>query len=136
MTVVRVKAGAGFPVLASAGVAILAAVHDATPALGRDLTITSGSEGRGRAATDPHMTGEAADISVAGLTPGEIVKLKAALEARLGPLFTVLYETPTRPLDTALARVAYVNVAATGAHLHIQRKKNTVYPPTADQETR
>jgi hypothetical protein len=129
MSVVRLKDGAGFPVLAPAGVRILAAVDTACRSFGRDLTITSGSEGRGRKVTDPHMTGEALDLSVAGFTPGEIVRLKALLEADLGPLFTVLYETPSKPLDTALAAVAYVNRDATATHIHIQRKKQTVWPP-------
>lgn len=129
VSVVRPKPGVGFPVLAPAGIRILSALDIVCQVLGRDLVVTSGSESRGRKATDPHATGEAADLSVSGFTPGEIVRLKNLLEVELGAAFTVLYETPAKPLDTALAAVAYVNPAATATHIHIQRKKNTVFPP-------
>lgn len=126
--VVRCKQGVVMP-SAPAGIRITAAVDKLPQILQRDVTVTSGAEGRGRLATDPHMTGEALDLSVAGLTAGEVIKLKRELEATLGPLFTVLYEVPRPPLDTALAAVAYINSKATGPHVHIQRKKGTVYPP-------
>lgn len=135
MNVVRLKTGVSFPVLAPAGVRILAAVDAVSRQLATDLTITSGGEARGRKPTDPHSTGEAVDLSVSGLTPGQIVKLKAALEQQLGPAFTVLYETPSAPLDTALAAVAYINPDATATHVHVQRKRATVWPPAGTQAT-
>lgn len=129
MNVVRLKAGAGFPTLAPAGIRILAALDHAAQDCQVDLTITSGSEKRGRAATDPHPLGEAVDVSVQGLRADQITNLKVSLETTLGRLFTVLYEVPAPPADPHLRAIAYLNAAATGPHFHIQRKKNTVFPP-------
>jgi hypothetical protein len=64
------------------------------------------------------------------LTPSQIIEVIDALVQLLGPLFTVLYETPATPSDAKLGEFAYVNPKATGPHLHLQLKKGTVYPPT------
>jgi hypothetical protein len=92
-----------------------------------DLMVTSGTDSHRDG--DPHSSGEAYDISVANLAPNQIVNLKNFLEDDLGPLFTVLYESPFKPVDSRLAAVVYLNSQATGPHIHIQRKKGTVYPP-------
>lgn len=132
MNVVRLKSGAAFPTLAPAGIRILSAIDQASQALGVDLYITSGSEAMGRLATDPHPSGEAVDISVKGLSADQIAAIKAHLEQTLGRLFTVLYEVPKSPPDPTLRSIAYVNVRATGAHFHIQRKRGTTFPPPSD----
>ena len=92
-----------------------------------NLEITCWNEGHGP--TDPHTLGEAADVSVKGLSADQIEMVLMALRSTLGPLFTVLYEVPKVPSDPTLRPIAYVNVDATGPHLHVQRKKGTIFPP-------
>ena len=129
MNVVRLKPGAGFPVLAAAGVRIIGALDWAAQEFQTDLLIASGSEPMGRLVTDPHATGEAADVSVKGLSAQLIADLYAALTMHLGPLFTVLYEVPKVPSDPTLRPIAYVNIKASGPHFHIQKKRGTAFPP-------
>lgn len=118
-----------FSQIAPAGFKILAAIQHAAESCDWDLEITSGTDSH----TQPsaHVTGEAYDLSVKGMSAQTIEDVKKALEASLGPLFTVLYEVPKRPSDPTLRPIAYVNVNATGPHFHIQRRKNTVYPPAS-----
>lgn len=92
-----------------------------------DLMITCGTDSH--ALPDPHVTGEAYDLSVQGMSAQQIADVKASLERSLGPFFTVLYEVPQVPSDSTLRSIAYVNVKATGSHFHVQRKKGTTYPP-------
>lgn len=125
----RLKPGAAFPVLAPAGLRILAALDNAARHLNQTLTITSGSETRGRAVTDPHMTGEAVDVSVTALLPAEIHTLYHRLKTALGPAFTVLLEAPPHLNIPSLNTIVYRNDKATALHLHIQRKKGTTWPP-------
>lgn len=125
--VLRARSSVKFDRIAPAGFRILAAIDALTSMLGIDLTITCGSDGHPSA--DPHTTGEAYDVSVAALSIDNVVKAKHALEDVLGPLFTVLYEAPEAPLDSRLRSITFVNAAASGPHLHIQRKRDTVYPP-------
>ena len=127
MRYVRVKTGAGFPTLAPAGVRILAALDAAASSLGVVLLVTSGSEERGRSLSDPHMTGEAADVRVSHLADGQVRALVADLRSLLGPAFTVLYEVPTA-YHGPLADIAYRSAGATAPHLHIQRAKGTSWP--------
>lgn len=116
-----------FDRIGPAGFRILGALDRATEICHTDLMITCGSDSH--PLSDPHSSGEAYDVSVINLAPNQIVQLKNALEDDLGPLFTVLYETPSPPVDSRLKTIAYINKAATGPHFHIQRKKGTVYPP-------
>lgn len=139
---IQLKAGAGFPVLKPAGIRILNALDDAAQTLSLTLTITSGSEGTWRSATDPHRTGEAVDISVRGLELEQILRLHRFLTGRLGPLFTVLYERadlPTHPSSAVQAEwraITYINAKATAPHFHVQRKRGTHWPPTTPREVR
>lgn len=127
MNVLRPKAGVSFSVIAPAGGVILAALGMAAMSLKRDLTITCWAEGH--AATDPHTLGEAADLSVRDMPEATILALVMGLRSTLGPKFTVLYEVPVKP-HGVLASLAYVNPAASAAHLHIQRAKGTTYVPS------
>lgn len=127
MTVVRHRSTARFDVIAPAGFRILAAIDHAAQACRADLEITSGTDSH--TLPDPHVTGEAYDVSVKGLSAQQIADVKASLEAILGPLFTVLYEVQQVPSDPTLRAIAYVNIKATGSHFHIQRRKGTVFPP-------
>ena len=112
---------------APAGVRILSALDQAALHLAQDIIVTC-ADGL-HPPTDPHTTGEAYDVRVRDLTPGAVLALRGFLLGVLGPLFTVLYEVPTPPHAPELASIAFVNVGASAAHLHIQRRKGTTYPP-------
>lgn len=133
LSVVRVKPGVKFDRIAPAGFVILALCHAATRVLGIDLTISCGSEGH--PLEDPHTSGEAYDLSVAAWTADVVLRVRAFFIETLGPPFTVLYETPSMPSEPRLAAIAVVNPAATAPHLHIQRKKGTIYPPAASSSS-
>ena len=124
--VVRDKPGVQHKVIAPAGYAIMAAVYSASQRLKRDLTVTCGTEDHSQ--LDPHTLGEALDVSVGGMQDNDIRSLWMSLTQQLGPAFTVLYEVPQTPSNT-LTDIAYVNDAASGPHIHIQRRRSTVYPP-------
>lgn len=127
MNVVRHRPSAYFQVIAPAGFRILSALDQAAQACRVDLMITSGTDSH--TAPDPHVSGDAYDVSVFGLSADQIANVKASMESTLGPLFTVLYEVEKVPSDPTLRAIAYVNVKATGPHFHIQRRKGTVFPP-------
>lgn len=127
LPVVRVRPGVKFDIIAPAGFRILAAIDSGSKYLGGDLWITSGTDSH---AAGRHLTGEAYDVSIKDLPTTVMLKLKRYLEQNLGERFTVLYEVPTLPDDPVLASIAFVNPDATAPHLHIQPRKNTVYPPS------
>src|SRR6266853_1023663 len=129
MNVVRVKPGVSFDVIAPGGFRILEALGFVARRCARDLTISCGSEDH--PADDPHTRGEAFDVSVAALDIPSIVMVRAELVVQLGPAFTVLYESPTKPTDPRLQLIVYMNAGATAPHLHVQVKKGTAYPPIA-----
>ncbi len=124
---VRVKDGVKFDRIAPAGFKILAILQNATFIFDRDFVITNGTEGH--PATDPHTEGSAYDVRVSGLPEATILAMHSYFKSNLGPLFTVLYEAPTKP-SGVLGAITYANPKASGPHFHIQRKAGTVYPPT------
>lgn len=126
--VVRHRPSARFDVIRPAGFRILAALDLTALACQTDLMITCGTDSHHL--PDPHVTGEAYDVSVHGLSAQQIADVKASLERILGPAFTVLYEVPKEPSDPTLRPIAYVNLDATGPHIHIQLRKGLgAYPP-------
>jgi len=127
MHVVRAKDGVRFDRIQPAGFVILAAVYAASQEIGIDLWITSGTDLH--RAPDPHAEGEAYDVSCVAYPPELVLELKGHLEHTLGPCFTVLYESPYLPHDERLVNIALINHRATAPHLHVQRKKGTIYPP-------
>ena len=127
MHVLRHTPSARFDVIRPAGFRILTALGLVVDLCRVDLLVTCGTDSH--ALPDPHPLGEAYDVSVKGLSAQQIADVKAELDKILGPLFTVLYEVKCVPSDPTLRPIAYVNVGATGPHFHIQRRKNTVYPP-------
>ena len=131
-SVLRIKPGATVRNPAPAGFRILSALDQLSAKMKRDVVITSGDEGEEwRAATDPHQTSEAYDVSVKGWDSQEVLFAYRFLSITLGPLFTVLYEVPTAvvaDLPQSLRDIAYPNKTATGIHFHLQRKKGTTYP--------
>lgn len=121
-----VKSGVRFDRIAPAGFKILAVLQSATFIFDRDLTITCGTEGH--PATDPHTRGDAYDVRVLGMADATILAFVDYLTTHLGPLFTVLYEVPTKPAGV-LASIATVNPGASAPHVHVQVRKGVTYPP-------
>jgi hypothetical protein len=127
--------------LRAAGFRILAALDGLCRHLGKDIWITSGTDGN-RLPTDPHKTGEAIDFSIIGrfdtpmddFTTEDILESKRFLEDYLGPAFTVLYEAPSYPVDPRLRAIVYLNAKASAPHFHVQRKRNTVFPPAVENQ--
>jgi hypothetical protein len=129
MSVVRVKPGVQFDVIAPGGIRILAALEEGASLHNVDLEITSGTDFH--ALPDPHARGEAYDVSVQGLHVDDVVALWHWFVTTLGPLFTVLYECPTVPTDPKLRAISYIGVHATAPHFHLQVKNGVTYPPPA-----
>ena len=117
---IRFKAGVTLAPPTACQSRILSALDRASGQLHHDLTITAGRDGH--PLTDPHAKGLAFDVRALDLSEAQILTLHSALTWDLGPEFTVLYEVPSKP-NGVLAQIAYVNPAATGAHVHVQLKK-------------
>ncbi len=112
--VVRVKSGVEFSIIAPAGFRILSAITQTALALGRDLVITSGCDGEHSGPEDPHHLGEAYDIRTHDF-PNESLKelVLSGIMQRLGTeQFFGFLEAPGTDRE----------------HIHVQRKRNTVYP--------
>lgn len=125
----RVKPGTRFDVIAPGGFRLLSALDAATMILGKDLTITAGTDDH---TEGKHPIGEAFDVRTQGLSEAEIITLVQFLRARLGAAFSVFYETHTMPLASGLKALTLINAGATAPHLHLQVRKGTVWPPLAD----
>lgn len=117
-----------FEAIAPGGFRILAALDHATQVIGKDITLTAGTNDH---SIGKHPIGEAYDVRVRSFDVPTILRLRQVLQATLGPRFTVLYETPTKPGDPVLAAIATINPDASAPHLHIQTRKGLNYPPTA-----
>lgn len=111
---------------APGGFRILAALDAATKILGRDLTLTAGTNDH---STGRHPLGEAYDVRTRDLTTQDILRLVDYLQRILGERFYVVYEVPNRPPDPALATIATINPDASGPHVHVQVRRGTEYPP-------
>lgn len=129
--VVRTKDGVRFDRIAPAGFVILAALHAASQVFSQDVWISCGTEAH--PAVDPHTLGEAFDVSVATCTPDDVMRLKTFLEKALSSLFMVQYESPYQPDDAKLRTIVTINAQATAPHIHVQRRRGTIYPPPAAQ---
>lgn len=128
IAVVHFKAGVQLrptPALAR----ILWALQSVADDMLRDLTVSCGAEGHDT--FDPHALGEALDVSVAGFDAFEIVTVYRNVARTLGAAFYCQVEAPSASgiIDQPLLDVLAINPRATAIHLHVQRKKNTVYPP-------
>lgn len=134
MPVVTCKGGVSLTPTDAGGMVIQAALVLAASSTGLPIEISCGSEGH--PPNDPHTLGHGRDVHVLDFSASQILQLIAAIEMALRQLtsapFTVLYEVPSLAgVDPRLAMCGnvYVNVGASAAHLHIQPRKGTVYPP-------
>jgi hypothetical protein len=110
-----VKAGVDFGTfLAPAGAQILEKLKLIVAGFDFNVTITSSRDGVHSGPLDPHHTGEAFDLRVNDLTPGQIQRL-------LNDLRLSLYRDPRR---------FYAFLEAPGTpneHIHVQRRAGTTY---------
>lgn len=127
----RVKPGTTFTTIAPGGFRLLAALDAATTVLGRDLTITAGTNDH---TSGKHPIGEAYDVRAADLPDDVCVALIQFLRARVGSAFTVFYETRalTPTMSAALKSLTLVSPGASAPHIHLQVKKGTVWPPLVE----
>ena len=125
--VVRVKPGVTFRMGSPGGFRILAAISGLAVFLGKDVTITCGSDSH--PAADPHTLVDAYDSRTLGETDETIKRMLLWLRHDLGPLFTVLCERPVDVTEGPLVGLVTVNPLASGQHLHAQVKRDTTYPP-------
>lgn len=113
MSVVRVKDGVLFSVIAPAGFRILSAIDQCAAKVAFDLTITSACDGLHSGPEDPHHKGEAYDIRTHDMPAGSKEIALAMIMTTLGKeKFYGFVEDPD----------------GTNEHLHVQRAKGTVYP--------
>lgn len=114
MNVVRVKDSVQFSKIAPAGFRILSAIDQVSAQIGVDLVITSGTDGMHSGDADPHHSGEAYDVRSHDLDPVLKEKVIARIMGILGwDYFYGFIE----------------NQDGADEHFHLQRKKNTIYPP-------
>lgn len=119
--VVRVKDGVTFPAtegiyqgtIAPSGFRILGALETVARKLGKDLTITSGSDGCHSGHDDPHHRAEAYDVRSHDFDEATKPVILNAIQALLpADQFYCFLEDPGLP----------------GEHWHCQVRKNTTYP--------
>lgn len=112
-SVVRVKSGVLFTVIAPGGFRILSAIDVACKQLDMDLVITSACDGVHSGDSDPHHRGEAYDVRSHDFTPDEKDKLLALIMLLLGwDRFYGFLENP----------------GTDDEHFHCQVRKGTEYP--------
>lgn len=115
------------PYMPPAGIRLTGWIDSLCGLLKRDITITCGTEAH--EAPDPHASGEAFDVGVVGWSASDIQSVLMDFKAKNGPLFYIQYEVKVLSDDPAFRRLSIQNDAATSPHLHLQRAKDTVYPP-------
>lgn len=113
MSVVRVKPGVLFIIIAPGGFRMLAAVDQAADKSEFDLTITSACDGEHSGPSDPHHRGEAYDLRTHDLG---IAQKQSLLDLVMSFLdkerFYGFIESPNTDNE----------------HIHIQVRKGTTYP--------
>lgn len=112
MSVVNVKPGVQFSMIAPGGFCILSAIQRAAVACGIDLTITSGTDGEHSGPADPHHTGNAYDVRTHDMTPEQKDQVLSAITTVLGSRFYGFLEAP----------------GSDNEHLHVQVARGTTYP--------
>jgi hypothetical protein len=97
--------------LAPAGARILDVLKRIVSGYSFDVTITSGRDGEHSGPADPHHKGEAFDLRSKDLTLVQKRQLVEDLSTGLGKRFFAFVEQPRTPNE----------------HIHVQRKRATVY---------
>jgi hypothetical protein len=111
ITVVRVKDGVQFTVIAPGGFHILAAVEYAAGFLRHDLTITSACDGEHSGPDDPHHKGEAYDIRTHDLPDKQLA-----------------LDTLVRFLGDTRFYTFLEDEGTDNEHIHSQVRKGLIYP--------
>jgi hypothetical protein len=113
MSVVQVKSGVLFTVIAPGGFRILSAIDQTCAKMGVDFVITSACDGEHSGPADPHHSGNAYDLRSHDFTPEQKDVLLANVMNILGwDRFYGFLESPGTDVE----------------HFHFQVKKGTTYP--------
>lgn len=113
MSVIRVKDGVAFSVIAPGGFRILSAIDQVAVNWPGDLTITSGTDGEHSGPPDPHHTGNAYDVRSQNMLPAQKPTFLSMVMAILG--WDHFY--------------GFLEAEGTeNEHFHFQVKKGTTYP--------
>lgn len=113
MSVIRVKDGVQFAIIAPGGFRILSALDQVAAAMPFDLTITSGTDGVHSGLADPHHKGCAYDVRSHDLTPEQKQQVIDGVMKILG--FERFF--------------GFIEALGTdNEHIHLQVKRDTVYP--------
>lgn len=123
---VLVKDGVSFRVIAPAGFRLLGAIERVSRQLSLDLMITCACEGH--LPDDPHSHGEAYDVRTHALTT---VQKQNVLAAVMADLSEGGIDSPM-PVSIGLGTTRFYgqieHPGEPGEHIHLQRRKGTVYP--------
>jgi hypothetical protein len=113
MSVVQVKSGVLFTIIAPGGFRMLSAIDQSCAKMGVDFVITSACDGAHSGPDDPHHRGEAYDVRSHDFTPEQKTELLANVMGILGwESFYGFLEAPGTETE----------------HFHFQIKKGTTYP--------
>lgn len=115
--------GVRFDVIAAAGFELLRALASASKALGRDLTITSGTDGDHSGPLDPHKLGCAYDVRSHDLDPHQKDDVLYRIMCELG--------TPSRASGGYVTDKFFgwlEDEAQPGEHFHFQLRHGMSYP--------
>lgn len=126
MFAIRSKPGVEFSTIAPAGFHILVALDHAAQVTGRDVTITSGTDGIHSGPDDPHHFGCAYDIRCHDLVPDDKLTL----------LYQIMLELATTPFaDSRAAQITteqffgwVEDAGQPNEHIHIQLRHGKQYP--------
>lgn len=116
MSVLRVKDGVQFTLIAPGGFRILSAIDRACEGMGLDLTITSGCDGLHSGKADPHHRGEAYDVRTHDLT---VLQKQSLLNRIMATLGWDSFYGYLEDYDTV------------NEHIHIQVRKGRAYGDSA-----
>lgn len=114
MSVLRVKDGVLFTVIAPGGFRILSALDQSCEKLGFDLWLSSGCDGAHSGPLDPHHEGKAYDVRSHDFTTDVKTSVLATVMGILG------WDSFYGFLEDA---------GTANEHFHFQVKKGTIYPP-------
>ena len=113
MSIVHVKSGVLFTVIAPGGFRMLSAIDQTCAKMGIDLILTSACDGEHSGPNDPHHHGEAYDVRSHDFTPEQKADILTNVMDFLGwNSFYGFIEAP----------------GTDNEHFHFQVKKGTTYP--------
>lgn len=123
----RKKIGVSFSTISPAGFRIIAALWLTSKQLGRDLVITSGTDGAHSGTDDPHHMGSAFDVRTY-----DIADKPGLLHTLMGNLCEDSQDSMQAQDGGYVTRYFFgwiENAGQENEHLHVQKRRNLNYPP-------